>query len=58
MNLMVTTNQKPIAQNIKRKEYRHKARESHPITQEENKRRRKEQSRTTKTTIKQLTKWH
>ena len=55
---MVATNQKPITdtQKIQRKEYKHNTKESHQITREENKR-RKEQTRTTKTTRKQLRKW-
>ena len=56
---MGTTNQKPVTdtQNIKRKKYKHYTKESHQITREENKRRRKGQRRTTKTARKQLTKW-
>ena len=55
MNFMVTTNQKHITdtQKIKRKKYKHNTKESHQITVEENKRRIKEQIRTTKTTRKQ-----
>ena len=57
INLMVTTNQKPIiaTQKVKGKEPKHKAKENHQTTREETKR-RKEQTRTTKTTRKQLTK--
>ena len=57
IHLMVTTNQKPVLamQKIKRKEYKHISKESHQITREESQRRKKE--RTTKTTIKQVTKW-
>ena len=56
MNLMVTTNQKPIThtQKIKRKKYKCNTKENHQLTGEETKR-RKEQRRATKTTRKQFT---
>ena len=55
---MVTTKQKPIVNTEKRKrtEYKHTTKASHQTTKEESKR-RKEQTGTTKTARKQLTKW-
>ena len=52
-NLMVTTNQKPVIdmQKIKRKESKYITKEGQQIMRQESKR-RKEQERTTKTTIK------
>ena len=57
MDLMVTTNQKPIidAQMKKRKESKHNTKDSHQILRERSKRRRT--TRTIKTTRKQATKW-
>ena len=56
MDLMVTTNQKPIidAQMKKRKESKHNTKDSHQILRERSKRRT---TRTIKTTRKQATKW-
>ena len=53
MNNMVITNEKLIidTQNIKRRESKHNAKESHQTTSEDNKRKGKEQT-TTKTTRK------
>ena len=53
VNLMVTTNQKPVIdmQKIKRKESKYITKEGQQIMRQESKR-RKEQERTTKTTIK------
>ena len=48
---MVTANQKPIIDT--QKEYKHNTKDSHQITRKVNKRRRKEQKRTTKTSGKQ-----
>ena len=55
MNVMVTTNQKPIlnTQNIQKMEPKQITKESHQCRQEESKRR--EEQRTTKTTRKQET---
>ena len=55
-NLTVTTNQKPVIdmQKIKRKESKYIQRKP---TNHDRSKRRKEQERTTKTTIKQVTKW-
>ena len=56
---MITTKQKSIidTHTKKGKEYKHNTKNSHQITREESKRRKKEQKRTTKTIQKQLTKW-
>ena len=58
MNLMVTTNQKPIfdTQKIKSKESKHITKQSHQCTGEENKRGRKEQKRTTRNNQKTINK--
>ena len=57
MNLMVTTNQKPIidTQKIKRKEPKHNTKENDQTTREKTK--RKEQRRSTKKARKQFTEW-
>ena len=59
MKLMVTTHQKPVIdmqKKIKRKVSKYITKESQQTMREEGKR-KKEQRRTTRTTIKQVTKW-